>query len=317
MESSILEELKSKAGRLYKRIALIAGDSRVSEALSIITENRIAIPVLVGKKSEIENQLSGKQLREIEIADTAELKEQFIARYENCIKNIEDCSENPVYIAAMLVETGAVAGAVAGADSPTAEVARAALKIIGTVKNSPMSGAFLMISDDKKLGYDGAFVFSDCAVIPRPDSYQLACIATDAANLARMLGIEPVVAMLSYSTNLSARGKEVERVREALKFLKTADFAVDGEMQLDAAIVKEVGKRKYPESEVAGRATVLIFPDLNSGNIGYKLVERIGKMKAIGPIFLGIKKPFNDLSRGCEAGDIVNSVALTSLMCSC
>ncbi len=313
-ENTVLKDLKIKAKKLSRKIALVEGGKRVAQAVRLIIEEKIALPVLVGKRASIKNELSAQELMQCEIADIGELKDEFIERYKNSIKNIYACSENPVYIAAMLVETGAAVGAVAGADHPTADAAKAALKIIGTVKDSSMSGAFLMISDNKNIGHNGAFIFSDCAVIPRPTSYQLSQIVGDAANLARLIGINPIAALLSYSTNLSAKGDEINRVREALGFLEKSDFAVDGEMQLDAAIDAGVAKKKYPESSVAGNANVLIFPDLNSGNIGYKLAERIGGMRAIGPLFLGIKRPFNDLSRGCAPIDIVNAVAVTSVM---
>ena len=314
-DNTMLKKLEITAQNLRSKIALLVeGDKRVTRAVHTIIEKKIAVPVLVGKRAVIENEFSSKDLMQCEIADTDELKEQFIEKYKNRIRNSHHYSENSAYIAAMLVETGCAAGAVGGADCPTADMARAALKIVGTVKNSPMSGAFLMISEDKKIGCDGVFIFSDCAVMPRPTSYQLACITNDAADLAKSIGIDPIAALLSYSTNLSAKGEEVDRIRDALKFLKTSKFTVDGEMQLDAAIVPKVAEKKYPESSVAGNANILIFPDLNSGNIGYKLAERIGKMKAIGPLFLGIKKPFNDLSRGCSSSDIVNLVAVTSVM---
>ncbi|NOZ83506.1 MAG: phosphate acetyltransferase [Epsilonproteobacteria bacterium] len=312
--NTILKKLEIRAQNLHNKIALVDGDKRVTLAVHTIIEKKIAIPVLVGKRAVIENEFSSKDLMQCEIVDTDKLKEQFIEKYKNRIRNPHYYSENSAYIAAMLVETGYAAGAVGGADCPTADMARAALKIVGTVKNSPMSGAFLMISEDKKIGCEGVFIFSDCAVVPRPTSYQLACITSDAADLAKSIGIDPIAALLSYSTNLSAKGEEVDRIRDALKFLKTSKFTVDGEMQLDAAIVPNIAKKKYPESSVAGNANILIFPDLNSGNIGYKLAERIGKMKAIGPLFLGIKKPFNDLSRGCSSSDIVNLVAVTSVM---
>lgn len=313
-ENLVLKNLKTEARKLHKKIALVTGDNRVCQAVRIIIEEQIAVPVLVGKRTAIENEFSKKELAQCEIANIDKLKNQFVERYETSVKNAVDYSENPAYIAAMLVETGYADGAVGGADCPTAEVARAALKIIGTVKDSSMSGAFLMISDNQNLGHKGTFIFSDCAVIPRPNSYQLSQIAGNAANLAISIGIEPFVALLSYSTNLSAKGDEINRVRKAVEILKTSDFEIDGEMQLDAAINYEVAKKKYPESSVAGNANVLIFPDLNSGNIGYKLAERIGKMLAIGPLFLGIKKPFNDLSRGCSSSDIVNEVAITAVM---
>ena len=312
--SIILKKLKAKARKLHKKIALIEGGKRVAEAVRIIIKEKIAVPIIAGKKASIKDSFSAEELMQCEIAETDILKDKFIERYKDRIKNVYACSENPVYIAAMLVQTGDADGAVVGADHPTADAARAAFKIIGMVDNSSMSGAFLMISDDQKIGHNGAFIFSDCAVIPRPTSYQLSQIASDAANLARFIGIDPIAALLSYSTNQSAKGEEINRVREALSLLKTKHFSVDGEMQLDAAINAEVAKRKYPESNVAGNANVLIFPDLNSGNIGYKLAERMGGMKAIGPLFLGIKRPFNDLSRGCSSDDIVNAAAVTAVM---
>jgi phosphate acetyltransferase len=165
-------------------------------------------------------------------------------------------------------------------------------------------------------GEEGTFIFADCGVIPEPNSRQLACIAFSAAELgSKVLGFIPRIAMLSYSTKGSAKGRAIEKITEALEILKemAPELLVDGELQVDTAIIPEVAKIKYPDSPLAGKANVLIFPNLEAGNIGYKLVERLGNARAVGPLLLGAKKPASDLSRGCSVDDIVDCVAVTAI----
>jgi phosphate acetyltransferase len=232
-------------------------------------------------------------------------------------KQALDTMKDEVYFSTMMVQHGLADGLVSGAVHSTGDTIRPALQIIKTKPGiKVVSSAFVMIVPDCEYGCDGVFTFGDCAVNIDPTAEELAEIAICSAGTAKTLcGIEPKVAMLSFSTHGSAKHPYVDKVIRATEIIKEkAPFIdVDGDIQADAAIVESVGRTKCPDSKIAGKANVLIFPDLQSGNIGYKLVQRLGKAKAIGPFLQGIAKPVNDLSRGCSVSDIVDVTAITAV----
>jgi phosphate acetyltransferase len=224
--------------------------------------------------------------------------------------------ENPLYLATLLIKNGEVDGEVAGALNATGDVLRPAFQVVKTLPGvSVVSGAFVMIFKDKQWGDNGVMVFADCAAHPNPTSQELAEIAVVSAKTAKQIaGLDPRVAMLSFSTKGSAKHEMVDKVVEATQLAKEMDptLKIDGELQADAAIVPSVGASKAPNSEIAGKANVLVFPTLEVGNIAYKLVQRLAGAEAVGPIMQGMAAPINDLSRGCSVDDIVSLVAITA-----
>ncbi|MDF2883372.1 MAG: phosphate acetyltransferase [Clostridiaceae bacterium] len=326
-------ELMNKIWKLAqkdkKRIVLPEGEEeRNLQACEKIKNNGIAEVILVGNKRVIIEKaaklgvnIEGVEIRDPENDEKAvnyanefyELRKKKGMTPEKAAKIVKD----PLYFATMMVKLGDADGMVSGAIHTTGDLLRPGLQIIKTAPGvSVVSSAFIMMVPECEFGDSGLLLFSDCAVNPNPTTEQLASIAVSTAETAKNLcGLEPRVAMLSFSTMGSADHEFVDKVRNAVEIARgmRPDLDIDGEMQLDAAIVKKVADLKAPNSKVAGKANVLIFPDLQSGNIGYKLVQRFAKAEAIGPVCQGFAKPINDLSRGCSSDDIVNVVAVTAV----
>lgn len=326
---NILEEIKIKAKSLQKTIVLCEGeDKRVVQAASDATKEGIAKIVLLGDEVEIKkanpeidltgveivNPLTSPKLSEYN-AKLCELRASKGMTPEQASKLLQDGT----YFGAMMLKMGDVDGLVSGACHSTANTLRPGLQIIKTAKNASSVSSFnLMICPPQGNQYcpDGLVIFADCGLNPTYTSEGLADCAIATANSAKAIaGIEPKVAMLSFSTLGSAKHDNVSLVAEAVRIAKekAPDLKIDGELQFDAAIVPSVAQLKAPNSAVAGQANVFIFPDLQAGNIGYKIAERLGGFMAVGPICQGFAKPLNDLSRGCKAEDIVGAIAITAL----
>ncbi|GBD94084.1 phosphate acetyltransferase [bacterium BMS3Abin05] len=320
-----IQSIQDKARNRKRTVVLPEGtEDRMIRAAAIIREKRIADLILLADENEIRGKAKklGVDLEGVTILDPEKSPDfdSYAETYYELRKEkgmtpeqAREVMKNPLFFGAMLVRKHIADGSVAGSVNTTGNVLRAALHIIGLAPGiSVVSGAFAMVVP----GWERVFTFADSAVVPDPTPEQLAAIARSSAQTHQNLtGEEPIVAMLSFSTKGSAAHPRVDKVLEALKLAKEADPAlkIDGELQVDAAIVPEIGTRKAPGSDVAGKANVLIFPDLDSGNIAYKLVNRFAKAEAIGPIIQGLNQPANDLSRGCSVEDIVNVVAICSL----
>jgi len=327
---SLLEEIRANAAKKGKTIVLPEGtEKRTLLAIKDIVAGKLANPILLGNESAVRAAAkdAGADISGAEIIDPANSKytDDFVqAFYEMRKSKGVDLDKakaqmlDPLFFGSMMIKMDKADGEVAGAENTTGNVLRPALQIIKTAPGiSAVSGAFIMIVPNCEFGDNGLFVFADCAVTISPTSQQLAEFAKASAETAVTLcGMkEPKVGMLSFSTKGSASDPIVDKVIEATKIAKERfpELKVDGEFQLDAALVPSVGSSKAPGSPVAGQCNVLIFPDCNAGNIGYKLVQRLAKAEAIGPILQGIAKPVNDLSRGCSVEDIVNVVAMTAV----
>lgn len=331
MMSKIIEQIKMRAKQNKKTIVLPETmDRRILEATDIILKEDIADIILVGREEDILKQAEGLDLEKATIVDpyTSSFTEEFVQLLYELRREkgmtLEAARElllnDYMYYACMLVKTGHADGAVSGACHSTSNTLRPALQILKTKPGVKLVSAFfLMVVPDCELGDQGTFLFADSGLEQNPDSEKLAVIAgTSAESFQLLTGHEPIVAMLSHSTMGSAKHADVDKVVEATELAKKnyPQYLIDGELQLDAAIVPSVASSKAPESKVAGKANVLVFPDLDAGNIGYKLVQRLAKAEAYGPVCQGILKPVNDLSRGCSPLDIVGVVAITAVQAS-
>ncbi|MBN2612325.1 MAG: phosphate acetyltransferase [Bacteroidales bacterium] len=325
----LLEIIKDNAKKNRQRIVLPEGyEERTIKAADIILSEGIADIILLGNKELIQKNSASLGLAHINKAtvidpETSEKREAYAdlmveIRKSKGLKKDEALKllNNPLCYSTVMIKSGDADGEVAGADNATGDVLRPAFQYVKTLPGiSVVSGAFLMFLKDSAFGDNGLMVFADCAVHPNPTAAELAQIAVSTARTTRAIAkIEPRIAMLSFSTKGSAKHEMVDKVAEATRIAKEMEpsLKIDGELQADAAIIEAVGRKKAPGSEIAGRANVLIFPTLETGNIAYKLVERMAHAQAIGPILQGMAAPINDLSRGCSVSDIVNLVAITA-----
>lgn len=325
----LLESIKQNARKHNMRIVLPEGyEERNIKAADEAIRDGLARIILIGDPAEIGAHASKLGLKNISRAQIVnplnhEKKQHYIDTMVELRRNKgltrEEASrliEDPLYLGVLMIKCGDADGEVSGADHATGDVLRPAFQYVKTAPGiSVVSGAFIMILKDKNFGENGVIVFADGAVHPNPTEKELAEIAVASANTARAIaGFEPRIAMLSFSTKGSAKHEMVDKVANATRIAKemAPDLQIDGELQADAALVEAIGKSKAPGSDIAGKANVLVFPDLNAGNIAYKLVQRLAHAEAIGPILQGMAAPINDLSRGCSVSDIVSMIAITA-----
>jgi phosphate acetyltransferase len=325
----LLDHIKLNAKKHNMRIVLPEGyEERTIKAADVAIEEKLAQIFLIGDPVQIKQhaeKLGLKNISKATIIDpkSHEKKDHYIDMMVELRKSKgmtrEEASkliEDPLYLGVLMIKNGDVDGEVSGADHSTGDVLRPAFHYVKTAPGiSVVSGAFIMIIPDKKFGENGVIIFADGAVHPNPNEKELAEIAIASAHTARAIaGFEPRIAMLSFSTKGSAKNEMVDKVVNATRIAKemAPDLMIDGELQGDAALVEAIARSKAPGSPITGNANVLVFPDLNSGNIAYKLVQRLAHAEAIGPILQGMAAPINDLSRGCSVNDIVSMIAITS-----
>jgi len=331
MNMHLMEQIKAKAKKNLQTVVLPESyDERMLFAAQKIVEQGLAKIILLGNPAEVSAtaQAKGVNLAGVEILDPTaspklnayvdelvELRKSKGLSKEDATKLLTD--KDNLYYAGMMVRMGDAGGEVAGATGTTGNVLKAAFQTVGTAPGiKTVSSFFLMVTQNPDFGENGILLFADCAVNPNPDAQALAEIAVATArNCTSFLDVPARVAMLSFSTKGSAAHADIDKVLKALEIAKGIDPAlqIDGELQADAALLPKVGEKKAPGSTVAGKANVLIFPDLDAGNIAYKLVERVAGAEAIGPVIQGLAKPVNDLSRGCSVDDIVNVAAITAV----
>lgn len=329
---SFIADIWTKAKRAQKTIVLPeSDDSRVLKAAELITKSKLADIFLIGDPQKIEKLAlkSSADLSKIQIINplTSSRFEEYVHKYKfkrehkgmTVEKAREILSNEPLMYGGMMVDSGEVDGMVSGAAHFTADTIRAAVHCVGLAEGiSVISSFFVMLTHKPQFGEKGLLFYADCGVVPNPSKQELAEIAvTTASSFARLTGLQPRIAMLSFSTKTSAVHPDVEKVIKATEIAKKSkpDLLIDGELQVDAALLPNVSRRKAPGSPISGHANILIFPDLDAGNIAYKLTQRIGGATALGPILQGCAKPVNDLSRGCSVDDIVNVTAITSVQC--
>jgi len=325
----LIDQIKENARKNKQRIILPESyEERTLKAADHILQDGTAEIILLGKPQDIQKQAASLGLKNIGKATLIDpLTNEKRETYANMMTELRKAKgltldqalkqlDNPLYFATVMIKYGDADGEVAGADNATGDVLRPAFQYVKTMPGiSVVSGAFLMFLKDKEYGDNGLMIFADCAVHPNPTDHELAEIAIATAKTTRSIAqIEPRIAMLSFSTKGSASHEMVDKVVNATRIARemSPDIKIDGELQADAAIVASIGLKKAPGSEIAGKANVLIFPSLESGNICYKLVQRLGHAEAIGPVLQGMAAPINDLSRGCSVEDIVDLVAITA-----
>lgn len=324
---SFMNAIYTKARSQRKKIVLAEGmEDRIIKAAKIAIKEELADIILLGDSREVSNKINDEDLDGYDIVDP--IKSKNFTFYVNefyelrkkkgiTLNQAKEFMQNPLYFGAMMVRMGEADGMVAGAINTTTDLLKAAFQIIKNAPEYPIvSSCFIMEFQNNQYVKDGVLLFSDCAINTNPTSEQLAIIAISTAETARtIVGIEPRVAMLSFSSKGSAMHEMVNKVVDATNFAKkmSPNLLIDGEIQADAALVDFIGKVKCPDSPIAGRANILIFPDIQAGNIAYKLVERLAGARAIGPVAQGFNKPVNDLSRGCSVDDVVNMIAITAV----
>lgn len=310
--NSIIENIYQQAKLNYKKIVLPEGtDERIIEAAKTIRDQKIADLIILGPNGDINPESS--ELIDKFTQTLFELRKDKGMTLDDAQKLVK----NPLYFGTLMVHLGLADGMVAGAQNTSLDTLRPALQIIKTKEDSKIiSSFFIMETNNPELGEQGLIFFADCGLNVDPNSEDLAEIAVQTANSFKLLTKKtPLIAMLSYSTDSSGKGEDVDKVKMATEIVRQTnpDLIIEGEMQADAALVPHICDSKFPGNCLGGQANILIFPDLNSGNISYKLVERIANANAYGPLTQGIKKPINDLSRGCSVQDIITTVAITSI----